>query len=314
MMRFRSLLLLLACAVVACASFAATAGARRGWRRGYADQAGWLGLTPPQHQVIHEADPDFDAEARALSARLCDQRRALAGMLEAPNVDDDAALAQVERVIEAHNALERRVARHVLAIRPHLDAGQQAQLLGLCARGLRRGAEACWGSDRDAADPHIGGLGPGRGGRGRGRGAASDGDPPHRAAIHELLDRHRDIRRSVTDIPGGIEATTVSDVPEVTRLLRQHVEQMKQRLEEGRLLRGFDPLFREIFRHHDKIRLEVTQVPGGVSVRETADDPAVVALIRQHAHRAVSEFVQQGPARGPQATPLPEGYGNDELR
>jgi quercetin dioxygenase-like cupin family protein len=40
-------------------------------------------------------------------------------------------------------------------------------------------------------------------------------------------------------------------------------------------------------------------------VVETSDDPEVVALIRQHAHRAVSEFVERGMDRAHEPTPLP---------
>jgi hypothetical protein len=41
---------------------------------------------------------------------------------------------------------------------------------------------------------------------------------------------------------------------------------------------------------------------------ETADTPNVVPLVRQHARRAVSEFVAQGMPRMMQPTPLPPGY------
>ena len=47
---------------------------------------------------------------------------------------------------------------------------------------------------------------------------------------------------------------------------------------------------------------------GGVDVIETSDDPQVVLLIRQHAHRAVSEFVTGGMQRAMQQTPLPSDY------
>lgn len=68
-----------------------------------------------------------------------------------------------------------------------------------------------------------------------------------------------------------------------------------------------DPLFREIFQHHEKIEMQVEDVPGGVRVRETSDVPQVGALIRQHARRAVSEFVDRGMERAMRPTPLPPG-------
>ena len=83
---------------------------------------------------------------------------------------------------------------------------------------------------------------------------------------------------------------------------------MKQRMEEGRPIRHMDPVFRELFRHHEKVRIEIEEVPGGVRVLETSEDPQVTLLIRQHARRAVSEFVERGMRRAMQPTPLPDGY------
>lgn len=64
---------------------------------------------------------------------------------------------------------------------------------------------------------------------------------------------------------------------------------MKARVEAGEPIRQMDPVFREIFEHHAKIRMDVEDIPGGARVTETSDDPQIVQLIRQHAQRAVSE-------------------------
>jgi hypothetical protein len=126
--------------------------------------------------------------------------------------------------------------------------------------------------------------------------------------IHGLLMQHEKIHRAVEEIPGGVRTMTTSEDPQVTDLIRTHVREMKERIEKGQPIRQMDPLFREIFRHHEKIRLEIEDVPGGVRATETSDDPQVTLLIRQHAKRAVSEFVQGGMNRAMQGTPLPEGY------
>ena len=126
--------------------------------------------------------------------------------------------------------------------------------------------------------------------------------------IHGLLMQHEKIHRTVEEIPGGVRTVTTSEDPQVTDLIRTHVREMKERIEKGQPIRQMDPLFREIFRHHEKIRLEIEDVPSGVRVTETSDDPQVTLLIRQHAKRAVSEFVQGGMNRAMQGTPLPEGY------
>lgn len=126
--------------------------------------------------------------------------------------------------------------------------------------------------------------------------------------IQELLTRHEHIERTVEDIRGGVRTTTTSDDPELAKLIQRHVWQMKERLEQGQPIRMMDPVFREIFRHHDAIDMQIEEVPGGVIVTETSSDPDVVALIRQHAHEAVSEFVDEGMSRAMRPTPLPEGY------
>jgi hypothetical protein len=126
--------------------------------------------------------------------------------------------------------------------------------------------------------------------------------------IHQLLQSHDRIRRHVEDIATGIRARTTSRDREVAELIRIHVSQMKARVQEGDPIRLMDPVFREIFQHHAEVAIDVEAVPGGVLVVETSADPQVEVLIRQHAHRAVSEFVAEGMARAMRPTPLPHGY------
>jgi hypothetical protein len=124
--------------------------------------------------------------------------------------------------------------------------------------------------------------------------------------IHSLLDNHLSIRRDVQEIPGGVLTTTTSDKAAVTQLLRTHVRQMKDRLEDGQPIRMWDPLFAELFKHHEQIHTQIEEIAGGVKVTQTSDDPKVTALIRQHAKRGVSEFAREGWDRVHQPTPLPE--------
>ena len=126
--------------------------------------------------------------------------------------------------------------------------------------------------------------------------------------IHRLLKNHDRIRRHVEDVADGIRARTTSRDGEIAELIRTHVTQMKRRVESGDPIRHMDPVFREIFDHHTEIAIDVEAIPRGVLVVETSANPQVELLIRQHAHRAVSEFVAQGMARGMRPTPLPSGY------
>lgn len=116
-----------------------------------------------------------------------------------------------------------------------------------------------------------------------------------RDVFQTLLGNHELIRREFHEIPTGIESTTESDNAEVAALIQDHVAAMKVRVEHGRAIRVWDPMFREIFANADKIRFEFENTPKGVKVRETSDDPYVARLIQAHA-KVVSGFVARGGA------------------
>ena len=126
--------------------------------------------------------------------------------------------------------------------------------------------------------------------------------------IQQLLVAHEEIRRDVQDIPNGVRSRTTSGDGDIAELIRTHVHQMRTRIDRGNPIRQMDPLFRELFKHSDAITMQVTDLPDGVQVVETSADPQVQLLIRQHAYRAVSEFVAKGMARAMRPTPLPPGY------
>ena len=111
--------------------------------------------------------------------------------------------------------------------------------------------------------------------------------------IHTLLANHGSVQRAVRKLPNGVETVTTSRDPRVAALLPEHVNAMYARLKEGRLIRGFDPLFVELFRQADQIDLKVERLPNGVRVVETARDPYAVQLIQAHAE-AVNGFVRDG--------------------
>lgn len=127
-------------------------------------------------------------------------------------------------------------------------------------------------------------------------------------SIHGLLTSHEKIERRVEDIRNGVRTTTTSDDPAIAQLIRTHVRQMKARYERDQPIRLMDPLFRELFRNRDKASLRYEDIPGGIRVTHTSNDPQVVLLIRQHARHFVSEAAQQGMSRAMRPTPLPEGY------
>lgn len=116
---------------------------------------------------------------------------------------------------------------------------------------------------------------------------------PEMRTIHALFADTSKVQRRVQEIPGGIEAFTESKDPKVVALLQEHVAAMKRRLESGARIRMWDPLYRVLFDHADKIKMHWETTPNGVKVVETSDDPYVVRLIREHG-KAVSGFVKEG--------------------
>lgn len=151
----------------------------------------WLGLSERQQAEVGSVDAEFEADTLRLRNELAQARSGLTGRLETTRSTDAEILADVERVITAHDALERRVAQHLVKLRPHLTAAQQKRLFDLCAEGVReaggrrwrggRGPEGrgpAWESPKDATGRDgfdTNGRGAGRRWRG---GAATQGDRP----------------------------------------------------------------------------------------------------------------------------------------
>lgn len=176
--------------------------------------------------------------------------------------------------------------------------------MGRGARGCGMGMGMGMGMGRGArGNGGCCGMGPGGNGPcGAAAAPAATGGPGSMgmsAAEHEnvfaLLSGHDAIRRKVEEIPGGVKTTTTATRPELVEPLRSHVRQMALHLKEGRPVRMWEPLFRDVFRHHDEIDLASRNVEGGIEVIETSKNPEVVPLIRAHA-RKVDAFVAEGHA------------------
>ncbi len=153
---------------------------------GPADVAGvlgrWLQLAPRQLEQLRHVDPAYSEERQRLEVALAGERERLAQLFEQNVAGDEQILAQVERVIEAHDALERRVARFLLALRPHLTADQAHRLFERCASGVREAGGWRWRHGQSAASEQPrrrGGPPEGRGpARGRERGNDARWAPP----------------------------------------------------------------------------------------------------------------------------------------
>jgi intracellular sulfur oxidation DsrE/DsrF family protein len=146
------------------------------------------------------------------------------------------------------------------------------------------------------------------GGPGGGLGAGHGHDERHdedQQLFHFLLENHKKIVRTVTELPNGVETVTESDDSEIADKIKEHVQWMEYRIKETHPIRMRDPLFRELFQHTDKISMKHEDTEKGVRVTETSDDPYVAKLIKAHA-AAVSGFVARGFSEAMKNHPVPE--------
>lgn len=133
---------------------------------------------------------------------------------------------------------------------------------------------------------------------------AAGAAPPHvkmheRSAdmdtIHRLFGENGKIRRTVKKLANGVETTTESNDPKVTALLREHIHAMHVRLRKGEPIRAWDPLFADVFKHADKIKLEDFPTARGIRTRVTSADAGTIRLLHAHAE-AVTGFIKDGAA------------------
>ena len=146
--------------------------------------------------------------------------------------------------------------------------------------------------------------------QGPGGGQGQHGRDDRHDADHQvfqfLLRNHKQIRRTVRELPNGVETLTESDVPEVADKIKEHVEWMEYRIENANPIRMRDPLFAELFKHTEKIKMVHEVTDNGVRVIETSADAYVAKLIKAHA-KVVSGFVERGFAEAMKNHPVPGG-------
>lgn len=135
---------------------------------------GWLQLPPGQVEQLRRVDAAFADDRRRLESALAEEQEHLAELFDSDGATDEAVLDGVERVIAAHDALERRVARYLLAVRPQLNPEQRNRLFERCAGSVRQAGNWRWRhgqSGIETQERRGGGPPSDRGfGRGRGRG------------------------------------------------------------------------------------------------------------------------------------------------
>lgn len=165
------------------------------------------------------------------------------------------------------------------------------------------GMECCQSVATQAEETVMAQRGP-RGGRG---GGAMGPNHPLMRDAHTLVFNNGSITREVHEIPNGVRTVTTTTDPNLLQILKRHPSDMKKHLDQGGMVRRWDPLFAELAQYTDKVDMKYKAIENGLEVTSTSKDPEVVKLIRAHAYK-VSEFVKRGRAAMHEATPLPEDY------
>ena len=109
----------------------------------------------------------------------------------------------------------------------------------------------------------------------------------------DLFNRHTELRRTVTQIPGGIRTTTESDAPELVSQLQAHVSSMYGHVSQGAEVMCMSDSLPTLFRNASGYHRQLTLTAKGVTVTETSSDSRLTAAIREHAQE-VSGFVRDG--------------------
>ena len=109
----------------------------------------------------------------------------------------------------------------------------------------------------------------------------------------ELFDRHRELRRRVELIPGGVRTVTESESPELAAQLQAHVASMYAHLQQGAEVSCMSASLPTLFRKAHRYRRTLAITAQGVAVTETSHDPVLASAIRAHA-REVTGFVRDG--------------------
>ena len=112
-------------------------------------------------------------------------------------------------------------------------------------------------------------------------------------------DNNGTIQRVVQHTGTGYIARTTSNNVTIAALLQQHVESMRLRVNEGRPMDTWDPLYASIFNHTANLTIQVANLtsgdgaPVGVHVTESGATPCATAIAHEHS-AVVDGFIARG--------------------
>ncbi len=182
----------------------------------------------------------------------------------------------------------------------HLGPGSWTRRPGCMGPGMRQHMGQEWARMAQMGPGMMRQMGPGmmrHGGMGPGMMGMNHGSATtaEHSDIRELFFNHDRIKRTVTNLPDGIRTVTESDDPQVAEVIKKHVAEMGQRVEEGRDpgLPIESPALHSIFRDKDKIKSTYEVTEKGIIVVQTSTDASAVKALQDHAAE-VSDLAQRG--------------------
>jgi len=125
------------------------------------------------------------------------------------------------------------------------------------------------------------------------------------ALFGQLMEEHAKLKRVTETIENGICSRTTTEVPELVKVLQEHVAGMEKRFGMGRAIRSWDPLFAALFEYKDQINMEYHNIENGVEATLTSDDPKIIELILCH-DETLHGFVNEGFQAGKRESPKPD--------
>ena len=140
----------------------------------------------------------------------------------------------------------------------------------------------------------------------------AQGMPPEsRKNIHLLFDQHDKIERTVALTKTGYTATTTSTNPAVVRALQAHVKQMSKRLEDGLMVRRWDPAFAEYVDAYSDLEHTFTKIPDGIQATVTGKTQDAILIAQNHA-QVIADFAAHGWAAHDRSHPAVLGATEEE--
>lgn len=114
-----------------------------------------------------------------------------------------------------------------------------------------------------------------------------------RNIIHDLAQRHTELKRKVTLTKKGYTATTTTPNKDLADMLKKHVTYMKKRLDSEAMVRRWDPAFAEMVDHYDDLEATIELIKGGVKATIQGKTPEAIKIAQNHA-KIVTAFTKNG--------------------